>query len=184
MQNLILLAISQEAPTLQKYPNVFFTGVGKVNAAATVARLIERYRPSRIFNFGTAGGITKTGLVKCTQFVQRDMLCTPLMANTGVVWNPGETPYESEHKISFDSTGAICSTGDNFVTNNQLEIPADVVDMEAYALAKVCHLNKIEFVCYKFVSDRADHTAGEDWQTHVASGEPHYISILKDFKLL
>lgn len=178
MHDLIVIAIPQEAPTLQKYHNVFFTGVGKVNAALTVAQLIEQYRPNRIFNFGTAGGITQTGLVKCTHFVQRDMLCMPLMPN------PGETPFESNHRISFGSTGVTCSTGDNFVTNNQLDIPADVVDMEAYALAKACQLNEIEFVCYKFVSDQADHTAGTEWQTQVASGEPHYIKVLRDYKLL
>ena len=61
MNDLILLAIPEEAPDLAHMPNVFFTGVGKVNAALTVATLIERYQPTRIFNFGTAGGITASG---------------------------------------------------------------------------------------------------------------------------
>jgi adenosylhomocysteine nucleosidase len=178
MQDIIIMAIPQEAPILQQYPNVFFTGVGKVNAALTAAKLINEYQPKRIFNFGTAGGITQTGLVHCTQFVQRDMLCMPLMPN------PGETPFETDHVIITDSTGATCSTGDNFVTNNKLEIPADVVDMEAYALAKACKLSGIEFHCYKYVSDQADQAAGTDWQTQVSSGEPYYIKVLNDFKLL
>lgn len=178
MQDIVIIAIPQEAPNLINLPNVFFSGVGKVNAALTVSKLIERHQPKRIFNFGTAGGITKTGPVRCTQFVQRDMLCMPLRPN------PGETPFENIHTITFDSSGATCSTGDNFVTDNKLAIPADVVDMEAYALAKACYINNIEFICHKYVSDRADHKAGIDWQTQVASGEPHYIKVLKDYKLL
>lgn len=178
MDDLILLALRDEAPNLAELPNVFFTGVGKVNAALTVSELIAKYKPRRIFNLGTAGGITQTGLVYCSKFIQRDMQCRPLMPN------PGETPYETEHRIVHDINGFTCSTGDNFVTDSNLELPADVVDMEAYALAKACQRNNIKFICYKYVSDSANSSADVDWKLQISSGEPHYIRILKSYKIV
>ena len=41
----------------------------------------------------------------------------------------------------------------------KIAIKVDVVDMEAYALAKVCKLENINFRCFKFISDNADETA-------------------------
>ena len=45
MKDLILIALESEAPTMAKWDNVFFTGVGKINAALTAARLIEKHNP-------------------------------------------------------------------------------------------------------------------------------------------
>jgi adenosylhomocysteine nucleosidase len=171
--NLILIALEQEAPSLATSSKVFYTGVGKVNAALAAASLIERLRPSRVINFGTAGGITVgPGLHQCTQFVQRDMTCEAL----GCV--PGQTPFEQGTHIG-NIPGLVCSTGDNFVMNPDLTIPADLVDMEAYAIAKCCHRLNIPFLCWKYVTDSADHAAHDDWNKTVAAGEPHYICQLE-----
>ena len=35
--------------------------------------------------------------------------------------------------------------------------------MEAYALAKICKLENIDFVCIKYISDGADTSAADDW---------------------
>lgn len=171
MNDIILLALREEAPRLAQREDVFFTGIGKVNAAAVTAELIERYRPQRIINFGTAGGITVgSGLHLVTKFVQRDMQCFKL----GCV--PGQTPYESGGVVlDISNAGLTCSTGDNFVTDPNLEIAADLVDMEAYAIAKTCVRRGVNFVCYKFVSDQANETAYQDWSKMVEAGEQHYI---------
>lgn len=179
MNDLILLALNEEAPELATRSNVFFTGIGKVNAALTTAELVERYKPNRIINFGTAGGITVgPGLHQVTKFVQRDMQCFKLGAL------PGQTPYESGGVVlDIGGNGLTCSTGDNFVTDPNLEIPADLVDMESYAIAKICNRKGIEFVCYKFVSDSANEHAYRDWSDMMSAGQEHYINILKDFNL-
>jgi len=180
MNNLILLALPEEAPEIKNYMNVFFTGVGKVNAAAAAARLIEGFRPKHVINFGTAGGITVLpGLYQVTKFVQRDMLCCDL----GMA--PGQTPFDSLPIIlDVGGSGLTCSTGDNFVTNPKLDIDADLVDMEAYAIAKVCISNKIKFSCWKFVSDQADTNASKDWNTMISAGQSHYIQKIKELNLL
>lgn len=170
METIILIALKEEAPNLANHANVFYTGVGKINAASTAAMLIERYQPKRIINFGTAGGITVgSGFYQVCKFVQRDMVCCEFGTQ------PGQTPFEDGVVLDL-GTGMTCSTGDNFVTDPNLQIPADVVDMEAYAIAKVCSKNHVEFLCYKFVSDSADDGALADWTLQVSLGEPHYIS--------
>jgi adenosylhomocysteine nucleosidase len=179
MNDLILVAIKEEAPSLTAFPNVFFTGVGKVNAALSAARLIEKHRPSRIWNFGTAGGITvAAGLHRCTRFLQRDMLVTALG------FQPGQTPFEDAIALELGEGGLTCSSGDSFVTDSALPLPADVVDMEAYALAKACHREGIPFHCYKFISDRADGDSSTDWTANVCLGEPAYLKVMHEHGLV
>ena len=173
MRDIVLIAIKEEAPDLGHMMNLFYTGVGKVNAAITAGEIIAKYRPKRVINFGTAGGITVgPGLHQCTEFVQRDMSCESL----GCL--PGQTPFESG--ISIGTPGLICSTGDNFVMNPVLEIPADVVDMEAYAIAKACEKHGVEFVCWKYISDQANQHAHNDWKQQVSQGQSYYINKLKE----
>ena len=176
MNTIILVAIPDEVPNQLKHrSDVFFTGVGKVNAAMITAELIERHQPQRIINFGTAGGITlPTGLYECTRFVQRDMTCEALDCE------PGQTPFETDIAIETTTAGFTCSTGDNFVMNPVLEIPADLVDMEAYAIAKCWRRAGVEFVCWKYVSDQANTDAHTEWNTSVSQGELHYVNKLKE----
>ena len=177
MNDLILIAIREEAPDLNHMMNVFYTGAGKVNAAITAGELIAKYQPKRIINFGTAGGITVgTGLHECTQFVQRDMNCV------GLGCKPGQTPFETD--VAIGTPGLTCSTGDNFVMDPQLLIPADLVDMEAYAIAKACKKHHVEFLCFKYVSDQANATADTDWRESVAHGQLHYVNKLKELNLV
>ena len=69
--------------------------------------------------------------------------------------------------------------GDNFVTDPNLEIPAHVVDMEAYAIGKACLNQHVDFKCFKYVSDQADEGADEDWLKNIADGEEHYINVFQ-----
>lgn len=169
MSSLILIALELESPKMSAWKNVHFTGVGKVNAAMTAATLIERHKPDVVWNFGTAGGITvEGGLHRVSRFIQRDMVCG------GMGCDPGQTPFEKGIVLG-EGDGLTCSTGDNFVSDPNLEIPADLVDMEAYAIAKVCERAGVEFRCYKYVSDRADGDASAEWSKTVANGEPYFI---------
>ena len=157
---------------MSKWDNVFFTGVGKINAAMTAAKLVEKYKPERVWNFGTAGGINlhEPGIHKVGVVVQRDMRCTQMGIQLG------DTPFEPNSRTILLGEGISCSTGDNFVDNPNLEIPADIVDMEAYAIAKACQYHGVEFKCFKYISDSADENANKEWHETVANGEPHYIA--------
>jgi len=59
------------------------------------------------------------------------------------------------------------------------EITCDVVDMEAYALAKVCTLEEIRFTSVKYITDGADDNASVDWESNLK----HAAKCFKDLVL-
>ncbi|MGB0299499.1 MAG: hypothetical protein ACPGC3_08575, partial [Paracoccaceae bacterium] len=89
----------------------------------------------------------------------------------------GTTPFDKVADISVDkfSTWTL-STGDNFITSPP-ELDSDLVDMEAYAIAKVCKKLMMPFKCYKYVTDLADENAANDWQSNVSKGEKEFWKI-------
>jgi adenosylhomocysteine nucleosidase len=158
---------------------VLYCGVGKVNAAIALTKELSRYAQQAeemplVVNFGSAGSrcFTRGTLVSCQEFVQRDMDVSGLGFPLGV------TPYdEAPSSLLFDPVfthlpAAVCGSGDSFATAD-IEVDCAVIDMEAYALAKVCWHESARFACVKYVTDGADHTAAEDWQrnVHVAAEE-------------
>jgi adenosylhomocysteine nucleosidase len=174
MKRLVLIALEDEAPQLKGREGVYFTGVGKVNAALAAAMLIERHSPGEVWNFGTAGGITVgPGLHECTRFVQRDMDCSPLG------FAVGRTPFEDELEIAFGGNGLACGSGDQFVTNPALSVSVDIVEMEAYAIAKACLRAGVKFRCFKYVSDSADSSSATEWQQNKHRGEELFLKILE-----
>jgi adenosylhomocysteine nucleosidase len=162
---LTVFALKMEAQNLFENENVIFTGVGKINASYNLCKSIFNNRPDFVINLGSAGSsVFKAGsLVGCSKFIQRDMDAVPLGFEKWV------TPFDKkkslleygEHFIE-DLPQVICGTGDNFDTSGAKEI-YDIVDMEAYALAKICQLEKIPFVSVKYISDGADGKAADDW---------------------
>ena len=142
--------------------------------------MISTHKPDEVINFGTAGAISKNlqGIVECTKFYQRDMDVSALM-NLKI----GETPFDSINEIIQSSNGYSCGTGDSFVTGS-IPIKVDVVDMEAYALAKVCKLENINFRCFKFISDNADDLAVQDWVKNCEKGAKLFEYKLKELNLL
>ena len=162
MKILVLAALEIETYALK---NIIHTGVGKINATIKTVESIKKFKPDKIINYGSAGTLKGiSGLVKCTKFVQRDMDARGLLN-----FQLGETPFDKISTISFSKDGYICGTGDNFVSND-IEIICDVVDMEAYALAKIAFIKKIEFECYKFISDYADENSNDEWVKNCTKG--------------
>ena len=156
---IILVALEEELPkdSLKKF-HVEYTGVGKINACFKAIEVINTYSPKLIINYGTAGSLNDnlTGLCEVSKFYQRDMDASELG------FKVGETPFDNISNISFGNNGLSIGTGDSFVSQQPL-IGTDLVDMEAYAIAKVCLLKKINFLCFKFISDNADKNASNIW---------------------
>ena len=176
MNDLILLALLDEAPNLSKqYKNVCTIGVGKVASAINTMRLINLHRPVRIINLGTAGGITvSSGIYRCNRVFQHDV------NHTTIGLMPGETPKDDFSFIDIGGDGKTCASGDLFVTEpHKLRITCDIVEMEAYSVARSAKSADIEVEIYKYISDNADAAAGKTWQEQVSAGEQHYIEILE-----
>ena len=114
------------------------TGIGKLNAALKAMQVIHEYGRENIhlmLNFGTAGAVKDgfSGLIKISRLCQRDMDIRPLNLPLG------QSSFDMDDRyITIDAGGAITlGSGDNFVTSPP-EMQCDLVDMEGYAIAKIC----------------------------------------------
>ena len=182
---LIVCALEEETNDKLDGWNVVYTGVGKVNATyeLTAELFFQKkisHLPKLIINFGTAGSreIPIHTLVDCTQFIQRDMDVTALG------FKIGETPFERSSDSSMIDFSHIknpigknlcCYTGDSFATD--LTPYDDVVDMEAYALAKTCWKEGIDFVSYKYISDDGN---ADDWEKNCGKGIKEFKKLLNE----
>tara|TARA_B110000259_G_scaffold161938_1_gene186394 strand:+ start:334 stop:855 length:522 start_codon:yes stop_codon:yes gene_type:complete len=159
MDKLFLAAMKEETVGLDYFNH---TGVGKINATYNSLKLISTHKPRLVINYGTAGAINNSlkGIIECTKFYQRDMDVR------GLNFELGETPLDKIKEIITSETGYSCGSGDSFV-NKKIDMNVDVVDMEAYAIAKVCKLENIEFKCFKYISDNANKNADNDWKRNL-----------------
>jgi adenosylhomocysteine nucleosidase len=169
---LIVMALPQESRGLLERAgaDVLYTGVGKVNAALALARRLAGIRCAGVelplvVNMGTAGSrsISAHNLVGATRFAQRDMDVS------GLGFAPGVTPFDVTPAIlEFPPVfvhlpAVLCSTADSFVTHRH-EVSGDVVDMEAFALARVCLAEDAHFGCVKYITDGADSDSATHWE--------------------
>ncbi len=178
---LLIMALPSESQGLFENQSIslHYCGIGKINAAHKVTELICLHKPKHILNLGTAGShVFKTHeLIECSAFVQKDMDITPL----GVPL--GETPLDP---IPGRITGTtvtnlkkgVCGTGDVFEIGTP-KLKCDLVDMEAYALAKVCKKMNVEFTAIKYITDGSDPHAKDDWLKNL---QPAAVSLLKIYQ--
>jgi adenosylhomocysteine nucleosidase len=103
----------------------------------------------------------------------------------GLGFPMGETPFDStpavlEFPPLFQSLNeGTCGSADRFEMVEH-EPHCEVVDMEAYALAKVCHHEKVSFACVKYVTDGADGHAHNDWKTNVALAAHQFVRLYEE----
>tara|TARA_A100001201_G_C4058907_1_gene192087 strand:- start:40 stop:585 length:546 start_codon:yes stop_codon:yes gene_type:complete len=174
---LIVCALKQETQNELTNYDVLYTGVGKVNATYELTRYLPlNFDYDLVVNYGTCASKTHSGLVDCTKFIQRDMDATPM----GFVM--GETPFDNEPSmIDFShiknpiGKNLCCYTGDSFATD--LTPYDDVVDMEAYALAKTCRNFGKDFVSYKYISDDGN---ADDWEKNCGKGVKEFKKLLNE----
>jgi adenosylhomocysteine nucleosidase len=182
-----LVVVALEAETAGVFETagvaVVYCGVGKVNAAMSLSDELARYRFQQqemplVINFGSAGSrqFPSGALIACHEFVQRDMDVRGLGFELGV------TPFDqAPARLSFAPLfhhlpAGICGSGDSFATS-EVAMECAVVDMEAYALAKVCWRHQAKFASVKYVTDGADHGAAEDWQRNVHKAADEFLRL-------
>ena len=187
-EHLVVVALPGELP--ESLPeDCLFTGVGKVNATYSLTRYLTNHPEVKtVINYGTGGGAYKVemgNLYKCTTFLQGDMNCGELVGGPGITFGDDEAIASV---LSFGDDGFICRTQDQFVTDISIldvfqhlvdDNKFNIVDMEAYAIAKVCASMGKDFHCYKYISDDASSDADGDWQENMAKGEPLFYEMLK-----
>jgi adenosylhomocysteine nucleosidase len=182
---LIVMALPQESRGLLEGTGaeILYTGVGKVNAAAGLARRLAEMRCTGagqplVINMGTAGSRTVPAhtLVACNRFAQRDMDVSGLGLAPGVTpFDP--TPSVIEFPIVFSQLPQmLCSTADSFATHRH-EVSGDVVDMEAFALARACLSENARFGCAKYITDGADSDSAAHWESALDNAARAFLAL-------
>jgi adenosylhomocysteine nucleosidase len=163
---LLVVALEIEAQRLHvhRFP-ILVTGLGKVNAATSLAVALARVRPSLVVNLGTAGSL-RPGLVgphEVTTVRQHDLDSAAIEHLTGV-W-PG---LDLRTDAPDGTPPVVLSTGDRFVADPEqaaaLAQLSALVDMEGYSVARVAAAFGVPVRLIKTVSDGANEDAVLDWQ--------------------
>ena len=153
------------------------SGIGKVAAAIGTAALLQLTNPDAVLNTGSAGGVAR-GL-KVGDIVISDETRYHDVDVTAFGYEKGQLPanpaaFLSDKKLAdlaekvaqeqgqSVKRGLICS-GDSFINSEQkiAQIKADfpnvtAVEMEATAIAQVCHAFNVPFVVVRAISDAGD----------------------------
>lgn len=179
MKNIaIICALESEYLPRLFQENVFFSGLGKINATYKTCEVIHTFKPDLIINFSMAGTINPAlnGLVEVEKVVQRDMIAEPLAPR-------GLTPFSEEPLyLSSGHPGVICGTGDTFLTQEDpwlLQHNVDIVDMELYAIALICERLHVPWRSFKFITNYADENAEPDWLENLTRGQKLFDEALR-----
>lgn len=167
-------------------------GIGKVNAARCTQMLIDRYAPDFLINTGIAGGIgdgLQVGdLVIASELVQHDFDISRFGHARGYVppFGDGKQPsvFRSSEAMTQAFLRTVCAflpqnrarigriaTGDLFVADASAkrllkqEFSATAVEMEGGAIAQTAEANGVPFIVVRAISDLADGTAAESFDT-------------------
>lgn len=171
---LLVCALAAEAVHLRAGDlPVLITGVGKVQAAVAVARVLAAAQPSLVVNLGTAGALRDDlgGTHVVHQVVQHDLNSAEIEAVTGI---PVGLPIDiSERATRFSREAIVLATGDRFVDDeavrSRLAEHAHLVDMEGYAVVTAATALGVPALCVKEVSDSAGQQAGATWTRSLAA---------------
>ena len=183
----LIMALPDESQGLFEKNNIIvhYSGIGKVNAAFKAYEVIQNTGCKAILNLGTAGSrvFNTHDLVAVSRFVQRDMDVSSLGFPVGT------TPMDNEYAGAIDLEHyfdqlpqGVCGTGDSFETG-PAKVACDLVDMEGYAIAKVCKKLDVELVSVKFISDGANQTAALDWQENLSIGAKKLLDLYQSMEL-
>ncbi|ASK63115.1 5'-methylthioadenosine/S-adenosylhomocysteine nucleosidase [Virgibacillus phasianinus] len=152
------------------------SGIGKVNAAMATTILHERFNPDYVINTGSAGGFDENleigDIVVSSQVVHHDVDVTAFDYAYGQV--PGmPAMFAADSQLAALATNAVKSlaisskegiiaTADTFMANPghvkriKEKFPAMIAaEMEAAAVAQVCHQYNKPFVVIRALSDIA-----------------------------
>ena len=184
---LLVVACKEESNNLLEKLGIdmIYTGVGKINATYNLTKKLyerksENNLPKIVINIGSCGSkkFKKGSLVSCNRFIQKDMDCRAFG------YKLGETPSDvfgqfiENRQLLNDLPDATCASGDKFEIEECKINGIDVVEMEAYALARVCKLENIDFISIKYITDGLDDDGNKDWDRNVLNSAESFYNYL------
>jgi adenosylhomocysteine nucleosidase len=176
-----MAAPAEYGPHLQARITPEMIGVGPVEAAVNLTAVLARKElqgqlPDIVVSLGSAGSrhLVQGAIYQVTAVSYRDMDASPLGFEKGC------TPFVEfpasvalPHRIP-GIAEATLSTGGNIVSGVAYDaIDADMVDMETYAIWRVCHKFGLPLIGLRGISD------GKTELTHI-SGWTEYLHIIDE----
>lgn len=167
-------------------------GIGKVNAARCTQLLIDRFSPSAIVNTGIAGGLAPGlsvgDVVVASGVLQHDFDVTAFGHAKGYLCTGGDdtaaTVFPADEALSGCFAAAaqailgeghvhrgLIATGDQFISGAEHksalygEFRAMAAEMEGGAIAQVAAMDGVPFAVIRSISDLADGTAADSFDT-------------------
>lgn len=140
-------------------------GIGKVNAAIGTMTLLDGFHPSLVINTGVAGGTGVTDIldiVVADRIAYHDVWCGPETLLGQAAGCPPAFVSDIEPHVlqGLKVKRGLIASGDVFVAdagtvNRILDLypEALAVDMESAAIAHVCHVKGVPFMCIRVISD-------------------------------
>ena len=164
------------------------SGIGKVNAAICTTLLINRFNSKKIIFTGVAGGVDPVlnvgDIVISDDLVQHDVDVTAFGCKYGEIPRMNNSFFKADKLLSEKAYSAAKKifpeknvvkgrvlSGDQFVSSAEKTkwfqdiFNGACVEMEGASVAHVCHLFNTPFVVIRSISDKADHSAGVDFNT-------------------
>lgn len=176
------------------------SGIGKVNAAISTTLLLQLYQPDYVINTGTAGGfhtdLNVGDIVISSSVCHHDVDVTPFGYDLGQV--PGMPscflPDDKLVKAAQESIEelkevvhmhGLIATADRFmhqpedVTNTRKNFPEMIAcEMEAAAVAQVCHSFEMPFVIIRSLSDIAGKENAVTFERYLEQAATHSAKVI------
>lgn len=210
----ILLDAMENKKTTEYAKRVFYTGtirgtnvvvckcgVGKVNAAATVQMMIDKFAITEIINTGVAGSLDEK--IDIGDIVLAENLVYHDVDNVSFGFPKGQVPYMDVFEFPTDSRlvklaeesclkvnkdikvfkGRIAS-GDQFISGKDIKKSIKdyfdplCVEEEGCAMAHVAYINDIDCLVIRAISDKADDSAEMDYPTFEKKAAVHCASMV------
>lgn len=179
---LLVFAHGDEAAAFEDVPHII-TGVGKVNAAVSLASALAGGGVDRVVVLGTAGVVgddegrlSLDVVYQVTELLQHDFsLPSPPITLGGEV-------------LLGEAEQTTMATGDQFVKSDEQRdyiagLGAKLVDMEGYAYASLCEKFGVPLQIFKVPSDFADSsTTMQEWDDIVVA-KSHQLRAFWDERL-
>lgn len=177
-------------------------GIGKVNAGICVQILADVFKATAIINTGVAGSLKNEinigDIVVSTDACQHDMDVTALGYEPGIIPQMETSMFVADEAIVKASvetckevnpdiqvfTGRVCS-GDQFISSAEQkdrlisQFDGACAEMEGAAIAQAAFLNKIPFVIFRAISDKADGSAHMDYPTFEKAAAAHSAKLVE-----
>ncbi|GKT11561.1 MAG: adenosylhomocysteine nucleosidase [Thiomicrorhabdus sp.] len=176
------------------------SGIGKVNAAISSTLLLELYQPDYVINTGSAGGfhtdLNVGDIVISSSVCHHDVDVTPFGYELGQV--PGLPPcfMPDAHLVKAAQASiealqevvhmhGLIATGDRFmykqddVNNTRSNFPEMIAcEMEAAAVAQVCHSFSVPFVIIRSLSDIAGKENAVTFEKYLEQAATHSAKVI------